>query len=265
MSDLGSRWAKADRAKHHLDQLEAEVAEFIRSDPYFVVEEVDANQRGPNGKPMTVYTFRGFVLRDRPDWGPLIGDVLNNLRSVLDHLTWHLAEGRGDTQTEFPIFKDGKVYERKAPDKIRHLPQTAQTRIERQQPWYQAPDDPEGHPLWVLHRLTNDDKHQRLHITQSAMNVWLDPRTRQGVGRLLLDVRYTARSFEHGAVITRLGVQAVDDGVPPEVEMNPKPTYLITFDPEGPARGAPVTDYLQALWGRVVGILAMFDGDQTQA
>jgi hypothetical protein len=44
--------------------------------------------------------------------------------------------------------------------------------------------------------------------------------------------------------------------------MNPKPTYLITFDPEGPARGAPVVGLLRGLWGRVVGILAMFDGEE---
>jgi hypothetical protein len=174
-----------------------------------------------------------------------------------------LADGSGDSETEFPIFCKRKTYERRAPDKLRHLPDTAKAIIERQQPWFQAPDDPEGHPLWVLKRLTNDDKHRRLHITQSAINIWLDPRTLSAgeVARLLIDIRFTARSFEHGAVIARLAVQAVDDGPPPKVEMNPQPTYFVTFDPEGPARGMPLIDGLTMLWESVIHILALFDGE----
>src|SRR5262249_51464823 len=36
----------------------------------------------------------------------LIGDVLHNLRSALDHLAWSLAGTLADRNTEFPIFVD---------------------------------------------------------------------------------------------------------------------------------------------------------------
>lgn len=263
---LESRWAKLNRADDHLQRLKTEISEFLSTNPYLVGEEIDANQRDASGRPMTTHTFRAFIIRERPDWGPLIGDVLNNLRSSLDHLAWHLSGGRGDNQTAFPIFSSREKYELSAAAHLRHIPEPARARIERQQPWYQRSDDPESHPLWVLHRLTNDDKHKRLHITQTVFNIVLDPRTEKGSGqtaRLAVDTRFKIKPFEHGAVIARLAVAAVDEnGMTPKVEMNPDPTYEIAFDPEGPARGTPVVGALRTIWGAVLGVLTLFDSEE---
>lgn len=88
---------KLVRADEHLQALNNEVVNFLAIRPYEVVTQQDGSRDNISAK---------FVYRHAPPDKllMLIGDVLHNLRSALDHLAWSLAGAKADRSTEFPIF-----------------------------------------------------------------------------------------------------------------------------------------------------------------
>ena len=145
--------AKYDRAQKHINDLEACLDAFRKSNPYTIGEKRDAQA----GK-MTYYLAS---VRDIPPDIPLIlGDALQNLRSTLDHLVWKIVERAGGTpgtHTGFPIFDDAKGYDALAPGKVEGAGQYAIEAINRLNPYKAG-----NHYLWMLHRLNNIDKHRLL-------------------------------------------------------------------------------------------------------
>lgn len=107
-------------------------------------------------------------------WGPRIGDVLHNLRSSLDHLAYALAAAHTglplsealEKGTGFPIFDNAADFhdKRKGQRSIRGIASDAQATIERLQPYQRGPDFGLD-PLWLLHQLSNIDKHRRPALT----------------------------------------------------------------------------------------------------
>lgn len=115
-----------------------------------------------------------------PEWGPVIGDCLFNLRSALDHLAWQLVLLDGGTpgeQTQFPIRpspfdKNGQLLAPNLQPSIRN-PNILKA-LEEVQPYR----GPEGEPvpftispLWRLSRLNNIDKHRLLLVVVSVLDV----------------------------------------------------------------------------------------------
>jgi hypothetical protein len=154
--------AKVFRSIEHLKTLDQQITAFLDSEPYELVSTFDAQER--------TYTYRVEKRRDIPLSIPILtGEVLGQLRSALDHLTWQLALLNGPTpseSTEFPIFKDGLSYKRGRTRKIGSLGPSAQSIIDSLQPYLGA--TPEDDMLWVLHRLANDDKHRLPHLVAVA-------------------------------------------------------------------------------------------------
>lgn len=154
--------AKLTRADEHLKLLDEAISAYLRGNPYrFVGEEHYEGE----------YHHWSIVLEVRelpPDlvWGPIIGDAVHNLRSALDHLAWQLAlpTPRAETpnRIEFPVFLDSPAHDPGGTftRKLKYLRREAHAVIEAAQP-YKAGDL--HHPLWLLHRLWNTDKHRNLH------------------------------------------------------------------------------------------------------
>src|SRR5947208_16718341 len=88
---------KLTRADEHLKVLHDEVADFMAIHPYEVVTQQDGPRRNISAKVVYQHAPPDRLLM-------LIGDVLYNLRSALDHLAWSLAGTHADARTEFPIF-----------------------------------------------------------------------------------------------------------------------------------------------------------------
>jgi len=92
---------KMRRADEHFEALQNSMHDFMRRDPYEVIQDFDseANQ----------YVVRVKV-RERPpiEWSPIIGDIIHNIRSSLDHLAWQLVKRNAEEpipgKTQFPIF-----------------------------------------------------------------------------------------------------------------------------------------------------------------
>ena len=169
---------KLDRAVQHLERLQREVQRWLGRHPHFVISNFNP-ERGrysiwvtPEGEPPA-------------ELGLIIGDCLHNLRSALDSLAYDLARTcQGGTlspevaeRSEFPIFIEPKKFEEARKRKIGAIAPRAQAKIKRLQPFnkwdhfrnYMAiwgmRSHPEAyHPLWLLQKLSNIDKHRERHL-----------------------------------------------------------------------------------------------------
>ncbi|MGA8493511.1 MAG: hypothetical protein WB711_24030 [Terriglobales bacterium] len=143
---------KIKRAYQHLDELEYAI---LSSD------EVHFNSVGmkfdsETGSPSLEIT--PLILYD-PDTPAIAGDVIHNLRSALDHLTFQLVEVGGARQGKmhdirFPIFPTSESYEAGKMRKIEGMRREAIEAIDRLKP-YKGGND----ALWLLSKLDNTDKH----------------------------------------------------------------------------------------------------------
>jgi hypothetical protein len=151
---------KIERAKKHLPELESESAH-VRGQNMHVV--------GPHYDPNTGKSSLGLApLPILPfNFIATAGDIIQNLRTSLDHLAWHLAQiglaQKGAANAEphwdvsFPIAKTVEIYESMKRRKVQGMLPEAVKAIDSLKP-YKGGND----PLWRLHELNNIDKHRTL-------------------------------------------------------------------------------------------------------
>jgi hypothetical protein len=166
---------KFDWASKNLDLLHDEIRGLVNKDTHGVLDKYDPK----HGE------YVRYILGEDPPprWSLLIGDVAHNFRSCLDHIAWQLAIARSPTgkpedywenvgQIAFPIFKSRSKYRGQPNRKPAKQPvwrldgvlQPHGRQMRKCQP-YMRRDAPESHPLWLLHGLSNIDKHRVLHTT----------------------------------------------------------------------------------------------------
>lgn len=164
--DLSSSWAKLERAKTHVDQLRAEIAEAGNGDPKSIPlrREYDAEDRA------VVYRVE-HVIEVRPHWSLLVGDAAHNFRSALDHLAWQLAvryfggveptRSRVIQNIQYPVVTDPNLWPK---HRFRQYmtPEDALI-VEANQP-FRYPQPGTLHVLDSLATLSNVDKHRLLHV-----------------------------------------------------------------------------------------------------
>jgi hypothetical protein len=244
---------KLDRADEHLKTLDEAVKAFRESKPYRTITKKDP-QTGD-------YIVRLQSLRRPPDTlSPLIGDILFNLRSSLDHVVYALAVLNGATisqreASEYPVFPDAAKFASAAPGKIGALRSEAQAIIERSQP-YNAPD-PSKHLLRVLHDLNRIDKHRLLHVVQTVSNRSdMVVEVNGQVVRLMMQ-EPPPGGFQNNAIIARYHVPGA-----PKVNMEPEVACDVCFGSGTQAEGESVTKLLRTirdqLWMKVLVPLERF-------
>ncbi len=147
---------KIKRAKEHAADLQQQLRVFLDTSPYKVGAKHDTQTR------KLVY----FVTSAEPipDCLPLIvGDVLQNLMSALDHLAYQIVcSDTGDNPPNanwiyFPIADDFQKYEAKKGGKMQGARPDTFVAIDALKP-YKGGDD----LLWALYRLNNIEKHRLL-------------------------------------------------------------------------------------------------------
>lgn len=170
---LKSARLKLCRAIEHLDALELEIKRFNESKPYKVMVERNFNI----GQNMLVYYPLGTI---PAYWSTVIGDILFNLRSALDHAVYELTvwhKGAPLPNTEFPIFEDKTVFSevknngqptnRSGLYKMRGLSKKTQAVIEARQPCNIGESGLIPY-LSVLHELNIVDKHREVHLCRQS-------------------------------------------------------------------------------------------------
>lgn len=195
--------------------------------------------------------------------GVLIGDALYNFHSALDHLVWQLTLDNGNVppnpipmksrwrKVAFPIFRDEPTnFWKKTHGYLWGLTKDARLFIRDEQPFVPRQGDPTKHPLWVLHELSNADKHRTLHLTSHYLQ-WLRAESSPLKSAATVSVVEGGKfpgPFKENAV---LAVFRID---PPQAELNfkPKAHLDIAFD-EGsaPVEGVPVLRVLASIGAHI--------------
>jgi hypothetical protein len=152
---------KVERAEKHFSELEAAIQAFLATKPYRV-KKID---------PQVVYEIG--QADPVPDCiGAIVGDVVQNLRSALDHLSRQLMlvalrVEASDRESNFPIKENAGKYESK-------LQELKEKRLLRDDAFnalrvVQAYKGGKGNALWVLNRLNNIDKHRVILTTGASL------------------------------------------------------------------------------------------------
>jgi hypothetical protein len=156
---------KLKRANQHLGLLKRHLQRLRKEHPHRIREQPHAE---------TGQYVKDIVAPATPPiWSLIIGDVAHNLRSALDHLAWQLAIVSSPTgnpeneweprQIDWPIYVDPDRYQGTRPVwRLDGLSETLASAVEDCQP-YKRWIPPEADPLWMLHQLSNIDKHRLLH------------------------------------------------------------------------------------------------------
>ncbi len=260
-SPFTSAHSKLARARKHLDDLRAAIVAFLATQPYEVMREEEISSGDLVYKLRTCHEVPG-------DLSLIIGDVLHNLRSALDHLAWRLVELNNKTpnrNTQFVICANQTAFQnRVAQGALREMSQTARTFIENLHP-YRGGDD----ILWQLNELENIDKHRLLLVTGNAFNslglAWkfTAPGKPDTSITLPLDMRPTDRSFplHQGAEVLRVNKaarQSHDLSFPIQLQ-EPNFTFDIGFADGAVMTGEPVEEKLEEMYTRVEQILRLAD------
>jgi hypothetical protein len=310
--------AKIARAEVHLQALDDKIREFLQENPYSMllepygkcIEQQTTQPLGPvfyaardssqrmHSLPASTITapdrliskvrIRAREIQEHPttDWGVLIGDVVHNLRSALDHLVFDLtsikhtpphpfpASGQW-RRVEFPITLDANEWSDHARRKLWGLSKRQRARIERLQPFRRRHDrrirqDPRRHPLYTLHELWNADKHRTLHLTASQLGfhsldvgspLW------QSLGLPPLQARIIYRRalgpFERGTELARIEFLDTisENAMNMHMKMNLLFNFGVAFEEGPPAYGRGVVQTLERLLNHVAAILAGFESE----
>ncbi len=170
--DLTGVKRKIERAHHHLAELRESLEDALDASGERFSSEFDP-QTGQQ-----VYRAHGLP-KIGPQWSLMVGDVLHNLRSALDHLAWQLVildGGEPGVQTQFPVRetpfnKSGDLTATQLNPPVNDA--RILDALEASQPYRGADGSPaqvDRNPLWLLHRLNIIDKHRLLLVVVCALN-----------------------------------------------------------------------------------------------
>lgn len=221
MSDpVPSFFLKLQRAEKHVAEAEAMIAAYVSSHPY----EVGKGMEGEDGRSVRFLRFT-----EQPDnmLAVVIGDVIHNLRSALNHLAAACTPRENWDRVQFPIFeRDPATIEelnwRKASLKAWNrqtsgmIPE-AVAALQTLQPYYTGFDQKTWHGLSIVEELSNTDKHRELVITGSGLR---NPMITKTVNGTALQPERAVGNVNDGAKITT-------ETFPREVAMQIKGTVLV--------------------------------------
>jgi hypothetical protein len=156
---------------------------------------------------ITDFTIRMLVKEPCPPmWGIVIGEILHDIRSALDHLIYQLVIYATDTapgdrsRTQFPIFDDNNEYAKHRPKMLKGVGSKATALIEAFQPF--STGESTSSPLWHLNELSNVDKHRTLHLTGGTLEEYkFDFPPVIFPGRKIEERMTKRAAFEHNSIV----------------------------------------------------------------
>lgn len=238
---------KVARVRYQLRELSERFRTFAESHPYRLREEL-----GPPGADgLCDYSFVvDSVSLPKREWGVLIGEIVHNLHSALDHAVY-AAAAEPSRKTQFPIVAKREDWPRQLAVQLRSVPDEIVEQIERLQPFHaEPPSTPEHHLLAILNRLSNMDKHRLLHTAALTLEGAL-PRFEVGSDVAFGEQKKVSTGrLEEGTVLARLMIRP--SGPNPTVKMHGEFELNVVFtDPTRPGsviEGAAVLGLLTAIW-----------------
>jgi hypothetical protein len=244
---------KIERAKQHVDDLNAVHKTFAASKPYEIVPKYNTESK------QLLLVFECAPIP--PRCSLLIGEILYQLRSALDHLVRKLviqAGGTPNSLTQFPIYKikrgPGFTYESRGTQVIKGVSSSAAKKIEELQP-FQASTAPEDDPLWQIHELNNIDKHRFLITTRACLgkgnfHLKFDPPIPDGVKASSMQ----GEIIENGTIFMSLSPIR-----PTKVQINGHLSVEIVLNETSLPINQPIVPLLAQFCDYVCGVIDSFD------
>jgi hypothetical protein len=254
------------------------------------------HDRLPDGRSRLRGTFVdefGIILdvRDQiqvDDFTAIVGDVIHNQRTILDHIAWGLSERFSGPAPPDPIPAKDHWRSIYFPVEINPLKWTATaarclwavdptliTRFERLQPFYRNRKFPEQHWLAMLNELWNRDKHRSALVTNSLVALnrvnpadWHYKAVPGGEPVKDMQAHVLKRRkvgpVENGAELARIRVLSEGttlDGLRDAMEMDLVFAYDVAFQEGPPGFGKRVILTLEDFQGRVTAIISRFKSE----
>lgn len=155
---------KINRANQQIKELTKSISDWGSGSPVKAKLELRENR---NGTKLIIEEI--LAPESLEEFGIITGECVHNLRTALDNMVYALARLKTDPpqkhdKISFPIYEDGKAFEKCRKNTLSNLPYEAARLIELIQPFQRARDDVEGRPcddpLILLRDLSNKDKHR---------------------------------------------------------------------------------------------------------
>jgi hypothetical protein len=256
---------KLKRAYLHLNELQQSMKAFVQSNPY--KSWVDPMKPEPPYVESFIVRVKEEKRPPREEWGAVIGDVVHNLRSSLDHLIWELTKDfQGGVppsplpkkkwrEIEFPV---QRVENRgKFDQALWGIDPRLKASIEDLQPHKAA--EPESEPLWILHDLWNIDKHRHVHLVVMK-SLLTDIDYIAGGVNLLEMTKGDEAELGDNAEMFRIHREKVPPDLP-GMQMELRGEVKVRFGPESPCDGLVVTETLNRIYEVVTAILVEFESE----
>jgi hypothetical protein len=238
------------RATQELALLDHEITVFLERDPFTATHDVHPGEKRAAGGEIVLTAS----VREQPDpeWSLLISEIVHHLHTSLDHMAWQIAVlvGPPPRGTTFPIYPSRESYRDQWTRNsgyyaTRGMPIHAQAIIEDIQPYHRR--NHEGHPLWMLRRLANDDKHEAPHLVGSALAiVEHELKVLQGDLPRGTKPKVFDGPFKDGDVLARWPMPPVA-GPDTKIQTGLRFGFDVAFDKDSPANGRLVRRALKEI------------------
>jgi hypothetical protein len=160
---LDGCWAKIERAKEQISNLDAEITALLASGVYSIVGENQPERRR--------YAFKLLGPPVPLRFAVIAGEIVHHLRSAFDHVVWALAKKNAipdDERIQFPVCDTPEKFEKAVRGgTIKGVSRTDRPLIEALQP--HRASDPANSLLRVVHDLDIADKHKLLVVVTHAL------------------------------------------------------------------------------------------------
>ncbi len=163
--------AKLQHAESHLNSIKDEVRAWMDSNPYSISKQTKSDS--------TRYSLILRINKEPPlqRWSLFVGDIVHNLRCVLDHLVYAIAIHESGQEPPpsgnklmFPICDTSAKFRGESNRRLVTLSDSIRAAIETVQP-YNRPHEKLPPLLAILRDFNNTDKHRLLHLAYSAVSL----------------------------------------------------------------------------------------------
>jgi hypothetical protein len=249
--------SKIDRAKHLKKEMEMALQIFFASQPYKIDTKTDAQS-----KRLIYYVTRADTVP--VEIALITGDVIQNLRSALDHLAYKLftlysGNGTSGSHIYFPIVDNFAQYEREKGGKTRGIAQQAKVAIDTIRPYHGGNDT-----LWKIHKLNIIDKHRLLVTVGSSFgSMDLGAHLQDSMQRNFPHLQVPAMPFFVKPAENLFPLKAGDELFSDIPDAKPVPTMQFKFDivihEPDIIEGEPVVEMLQGMIDAVTSLIPIFE------
>lgn len=164
---LIAAFAKIDRAKTQIEEIQKRVEAWVQSGPYHIVKQVNPHDPGE-----IILSFKFDRLPD--ELAVIIGETAHNIRSPLDQILSAIAEQHQGTSdgVAFPFGKTADIFERALAKQKKLLPTDTVDMIAKLEPYPRGNGAAGNDLLWSINELNRGDKHRPKLVPIGDNHTW---------------------------------------------------------------------------------------------